>query len=133
MSECIFCKIVRGEAHSWKVYEDEAVLAFLDIHPVSAYHTLVIPKNHYQNIFDVPEQELGQVISIVRKVARLYEAKLGIHHIQIVNSSGIEAQQDVFHLHFHIVPRHRGDHQNIVRKTYPEMVENFGELLDRLS
>src|SRR5512143_1091231 len=104
MSDCIFCKIVSGEAKSWKVYEDEHVYAFLDIHPVNAYHTLVIPKQHYENIFDVPEAEFIQVMQVVRRLARLYSSRLGIQNVQIIHSSGAEAQQDVFHMHFHVVP-----------------------------
>jgi histidine triad (HIT) family protein len=76
MKDCIFCKIVRGEAHSWKVWENENVYAFLDIHPVSRYHTLVIPRQHYANMFDIPEREIREVIAGVRTVVKLYEEKL---------------------------------------------------------
>jgi histidine triad (HIT) family protein len=64
MEDCIFCKIVKGEANSWKVYENESVYAFLDINPVNEYHTLIIPKRHYENIFDTPEDELIKVMSV---------------------------------------------------------------------
>ncbi len=129
---CIFCKIAKGEAKSWKVYEDESVYAFLDINPVSEYHTLVIPKNHYENIFDVPEHELLKVMAVVRKLARLYRERLGINNVQIINSSGREAQQDVFHLHFHIVPRKAGDGQNVVWRTHPEWRARFDAMLERV-
>ncbi len=132
MDTCIFCKIVKGEAKSWKVYEDEGVYAFLDIHPVSEYHTLVIPKAHYENIFDVPEADLAQMMRAVRRLARLYADRLGIHNVQIINSSGREAQQDVFHLHFHIVPRRLGDGQDVRWTTHPEYVDRFEALLERL-
>jgi len=132
MSECIFCKIVKGEAKSWKVYEDESVLAFLDIHPANEYHTLVIPKNHYENIFDVPEQELVKVITAVKRLVDLYSDRLGINNVQITNSSGPEAQQDVFHVHFHIVPRKKGDGQNRVWKTHPEWTEKYDRMLERI-
>src|SRR5690625_2609163 len=111
MSDCIFCKIVKGEAKSWKVYEDEHAYAFLDINPVNEYHTLIIPKEHYENIFDISETELLNVMSVLKKVVTLYNEKLGIKNVQIINSSGLEAQQDVFHIHFHIVPRSKGDNQ----------------------
>jgi len=132
MNDCIFCKIVKGEAKSWKVYEDESVYAFLDIHPVNEYHTLVIPKNHYENIFDIPEQELNKVISVVKKIVVLYDDRLGINNVQIINSSGREAQQDVFHIHFHIVPRKKGDGQNVVWRTHPEWTEKFDQMLERI-
>ena len=132
MDDCIFCKIVRGEAKSWKVFENESVYAFLDIHPVNEYHTLVIPKLHYQNIFDVPEKELLEVMAVVRKLVLLYSSKLGIRNVQIINSSGHEAQQDVFHIHFHIVPRKTGDQQDVIWTTHPELTAKYDQLLERI-
>lgn len=132
MNSCIFCKIVKGEAKSWKVYETEDVYAFLDIHPASKYHTLVIPKKHYTNIFDIPEKELKAIISVVKKVSKLYEEKLGIHNIQIISNSGAEAQQEVFHLHFHIVPRKSGDGQNIRWITHPEWINDFDNMIEKI-
>ncbi|MEL6591905.1 MAG: HIT family protein [Bacteroidota bacterium] len=132
MEDCIFCKIVRGEAPSWKVMESEKAYAFLDINPVSRYHTLVIPKGHYQDIFDVPKDDLKAVMDLLHDVCQLYRDKLGIHNLQIVSSSGAEAQQDVFHLHFHIVPRRRGDGQNIRWRTHPEWRTDFDGMLEKL-
>lgn len=132
MQDCIFCKIVRGEAPSWKIFENEHVYAFLDINPVSKYHTLIIPKKHYTNIFDVADADLREVISVVGKLAKLYQEKLGIHNLQVVNSNGREGQQDVFHIHYHIVPRQLGDGQNIRWKTHPQWREEFDDLLKAL-
>ena len=132
MNDCIFCQIANGTAPAWKVHETEAAFAFLDIHPVNEYHTLVIPKTHYTNLFDVPEKVLIEVMLALKQVVDLYQEKLGIKHVQIVNSSGAAAQQDVFHLHFHIVPRYRGDGQDIRWSPHPAMRERFDELLARL-
>ncbi len=132
MEDCIFCKIVKGEAPSWKVFENEYVYAFLDINPVSRYHTLIIPKKHYENIFDVSDEDLREVISVVGKLAKWYKEKLGIHHLQVVNSNGREGQQDVFHLHYHIVPRKKGDGQNIRWKVHPEWRVDYDEMLKAL-
>lgn len=132
MEDCIFCKIAKGEAKSWKVYENEKVYAFLDIHPASEYHTLVIPKKHYKNIFDIPEAELNEITIVIKKVVDLYNKKLGIENVQIINSSGAEAQQDVFHVHFHIVPRRIGDGQDVKWTTHPEWQEKFDNLLDKI-
>jgi histidine triad (HIT) family protein len=132
MSDCIFCKIVRGQEKSWKVYENENVYAFLDIYPVNEYHTLVIPKNHYESIFDIPEEELQEVIAVVKKIVTLFDRKLGIKNVQIINSSGSEAQQHVFHIHFHIVPRKKGDNQDVKWRTHPEWVGKFDQLLENL-
>jgi histidine triad (HIT) family protein len=133
MQDCIFCQIVRGESPSWKVYEDEHTYAFLDIHPVNRYHTLVIPKIHYVNVFDTPKPVLAEMMQTVKKIVDLYYERLGINNVQIFNSSGKAAQQDVFHVHFHIVPRHLGDEQNVRWRTHPEWVAEYDEMLRHLS
>lgn len=133
MEDCIFCQIASGNAKSWKVYESDHAYAFLDIHPVNEYHTLVIPKRHYVNIFDIPTGELLHVISALKHVVDLYQERLGLANAQIINSSGAEAQQDVFHLHFHIVPRQKGDGQDVKWSPHPEMQERFDDLLAKLT
>jgi histidine triad (HIT) family protein len=132
MENCIFCKIAKGEIKSWKVYENDYVFAFFDINPVSEYHTLVVSKKHYENIFDIPENELLEIIKAVKIITTLYNQKLGIKNIQIVSNSGIEAQQEVFHIHFHIVPRQEGDSQNINWTHKIELRNNFDQLLEKL-
>lgn len=129
--DCIFCQIVAGKSPSWKIMETEKAFAFLDINPVSEYHTLVVPKDHYRNIFDTPASVLREVMDLVKVVTTLYRDKLGIQHVQIVNSNGHEAQQDVFHIHFHIVPRRLGDGQNIRWRTYPEWRSRFDTMVDK--
>lgn len=133
MEDCIFCQVASGNAKSWKVYETDHAYAFLDIHPVNEYHTLVIPKRHYVNIFDIPTEELLHVMSALKHVVDLYQARLGLANAQIVNSSGAEAQQDVFHLHFHIVPRQKDDGQDVKWSPHPEMRERFDDLLAKLT
>ena len=133
MDNCIFCKIVKGEAHSWKVWENDDVYAFLDINPASRYHTLIIPKRHYENIFDVPEHDLKEVIAVVRKIAKLYEEKLGIKNLQVINSNGREGQQDVFHIHYHIVPRKSGDGQDVKWTTHAEWRVDYDDMIAALS
>ena len=132
MNNCIFCEIVKGQAKSWKIYENESVYAFLDIQPANPYHTLVIPKNHYKNIYDIPEDDLKAVITVLKKITTLFQEKLGIHNVQIINSSGTEAQQDVFHFHFHILPRQSGDNQDIHWSTHPEWVDKFNLWVEKL-
>ena len=133
MDDCIFCKIIKGELPSYKVYEDEYTYALLDIFPVNEYHTLVIPKKHYVDMFDIPEDELVSIMKTVKKIADLYKTKLGINNIQIINNSGAEAQQIVFHIHFHIIPRYPGDDQNIILTKNPKLHENANELLQKLN
>ena len=132
MDDCIFCKIVRGEAPSWKVYEDDHAYAFLDIHPATKYHTLVIPKRHSINMFDVTEDDLLHVMAAVKRVIDLYRDKLGIENAQVINSSGAQAQQDVFHLHYHIVPRSADDGQDVQWTTHPQWQGKFDVWLKQL-
>ena len=132
MDNCIFCKIVKGEAGSWKVFEDEHTFAFLDINPATKYHTLIIPKKHYVNMFDIPAEELVHVIKTAKWVVDLYAEKLGIKNLQVINSSGAEAQQDIFHLHYHVVPRAIGDGQDVKWTTHKEWRESFDEMLAAL-
>lgn len=75
MNDCIFCRIVEGAAPSWKVYETASAYAFLDVNPVNEYHTLVIPKRHYTNVFDVPKDQLAEVIFALKHVVDLYYEK----------------------------------------------------------
>ena len=106
--DCVFCKIVKGEIPSKKVYEDGNVIAFLDINPLSEGHTLVIPKKHAENIFDVSEEELSKVMQVVKKISkkRLEEGAKGVN---ILQNNGKEAGQLVNHIHFHVVPRNGND------------------------
>lgn len=132
MKECIFCKIVRQEAPSWKVYEDELTYAFFDINPVNPYHTLVIPKAHFVNLFDTPPETAQAVMNTAKRVIDLYAARLGMQNFQLISCAGEAAQQDVFHLHVHIVPRQFGDGQDVVWQVHPEMRPQFDDLLARL-
>lgn len=107
-SECIFCKIVRKEAPASILYEDAKSLAFMDIHPVSEGHTLIIPKQHYVDIFDVPEETLAAVHMLAKKIAVAVKEAIKADGISIVQQSGKAAGQDIFHLHAHVIPRFQG-------------------------
>lgn len=131
--ECIFCEIAEGKAPAAKVYEDEFVLAFFTLGPVAEYHTLVIPKRHSENIFDIEPPDLQAVISAVQLVSQEYKRQLGLDAIQVINSNGAAGQQDVFHFHFHIVPRRDGDNQDVKWISDNSIVERFDELLQRIS
>jgi len=132
MNDCIFCQIIKREVPSWKVYETEHAYAFLDIHPATRYHTLVIPKKHYTNMLDISEEDLREVIVVVKKVTTLYQEKLGLKNIQYITNAGAEAQQDVFHFHMHIVPRQIGDGQDVRWTTHQEWRDKFDGMLEAL-
>jgi histidine triad (HIT) family protein len=132
IENCIFCKIANNQSLAAKVYEDDVVLAFLDAFPVSRYHTLVIPKQHYTNLFEIPSQELEKVVTATQKIARVYRDALNIDNIQLLNNCGSFAQQDVFHFHMHIIPRFPLDGNNISWQKHPEFQMDFPEILKQL-
>ena len=107
--DCIFCKIINGEIPAYKIYEDEKTLAFLDIADDFLGHTLVIPKKHCTNLFDADEETINAVFQTVQKVAKHYTEKCFFDGVNILNANGVCAEQSVFHLHIHIIPRRVGD------------------------
>lgn len=104
----IFAKILRGEIPCHKVYEDEHTLAFLDILPRSDGHTLIIPKQAARNILDVSAQNLAAVIATTQKIAQAAQKAFAADGITINQYSESAGGQEVFHLHFHVIPRHDG-------------------------
>lgn len=129
---CIFCAIVAGKIHAWKVLETETTLAFLDAHPVGKYHTLIIPKSHHSDIFTVPPAILADTMETVRQVSLLYQEKLGLENLHIFNNSGQLAQQSVFHLHFHILPRYPNDGNSFPRMNHQDLNDRFEEMIEAL-
>ena len=109
---CIFCKIIKGEIPSYKIYEDEYTYAFLDIAKDVDGHTLVVPKKHVVNVLDCDVETLNHVMNTIKKICNHYVENCGYEGCNIINASGKEAQQSVFHLHFHIIPRKKDDGVN---------------------
>ncbi len=109
MDECIFCKIIRGELPSYKVYEDEKTMAFLDINPVNAGHTLVVPKKHSHNIFDIAADDWAAMTETARILSIAIERALDANGVNIGMNNREHAGQVVDHPHLHIIPRFKGD------------------------
>ncbi|MCX6819480.1 MAG: HIT family protein [Candidatus Aenigmarchaeota archaeon] len=107
--ECIFCKIVRGEIPSKKIYEDHDVIAFLDINPANPGHCLVVPKKHSETISDTDDDVLVKAIVVTKKLATAVKEKLNADGVNIVQNNGRHAGQLVSHIHFHIIPRFPDD------------------------
>jgi histidine triad (HIT) family protein len=107
--DCIFCRMVAGQIPVAKVYEDEIVLAFLDIGPISDGHTLVIPKQHFEKLHDCPTELLGQVASRLGRIAGAVAAAMNADGYNLLCNNGRAAGQLIEHLHFHIVARNVGD------------------------
>jgi len=106
---CVFCKIAAGQIPCFKVYEDDVVLAFLDIGPIVRGHTLVIPKAHHATVMEIPPELLGAVNQRIPKIAKAVLAEVGVSACHVLVNNGAEAMQSVHHLHYHIIPRTPGD------------------------
>ena len=105
MSETIFSKIIRGEIPCHRVYEDDAVLAFLDVNPLSKGHTLVIPKEAAPTLDKLSEESAAALGRVLPKVARAVMASTGATSFNVLQNNGADAHQAVFHVHFHIIPK----------------------------
>lgn len=104
MKGCVFCRIVKGEEKSWKIYEDDKCVAFLDAFPVTEGHTLIVTKQHYEDIFDLNEELFLHLFKIGRKIAEAMKKGLGADFVNIIIAPGV-----IKHAFIHIVPRYDYD------------------------
>ncbi|WP_069807684.1 HIT family protein [Vulcanisaeta thermophila] len=102
--DCVFCRIINREEDAYVVYEDEYVIAILDKYPVSRGHTLVMPKRHYRDLMEIPNDELCRVITVTKLIATAVKEGLGAPGVRVVQNNGSEAGQVIFHIHFHVIP-----------------------------
>lgn len=109
MNDCIYCKIIAGELPSQKVYEDDIVVAFLDINPVNHGHTLVVPKEHFANLYETPDKILCHMMEVIKKLSITIKSAMGADGINLEMNNDPIAGQVIFHTHIHIVPRLEGD------------------------
>ncbi|MBW1889563.1 MAG: HIT family protein [Deltaproteobacteria bacterium] len=105
MDDCIFCKIVKGEVPSFKVYEDDRVYAFADINPISEGHTLIIPKAHAENLGEISDEDLVAIHRVSKKMYHAMQKTLGAGGIALVQANGRAVNQVVMHYHLHLIPR----------------------------
>lgn len=110
---CIFCKIANGEIPSKTIYEDEEFRVILDLGPAAKGHALILPKNHYADLYELPEETASQVMLLAKKMATQMTEKLHCDGFNLVQNNGETAGQTVFHFHMHLIPRYEGDGQRI--------------------
>ena len=108
-AECLFCKMVAGQIPVTKIYENDDILAFLDIGPISDGHTLIIPKRHYEKLDECPPELLAKVASLLGKIAKAVYTAMKPDGYNVLCNNGRAAGQVIEHLHFHIIPRRTGD------------------------
>lgn len=106
MNNCIFCKIVNGELPAAKVFENDDVIAFLDLSQITKGHTLVIPKRHQENIYEMTPEIAGKLFEAVPKISRALQTTFKPQGLNILNNNGVFAGQAVFHFHLHLIPRY---------------------------
>jgi histidine triad (HIT) family protein len=125
VSDCIFCSIVQGNIPSTKVFENEHVLAFLDISQVTKGHTLVIPKIHKENIYELTPEIASRLFESVPQIAKAINQELKPIGLNVLNNNGEAAGQSVFHYHMHLIPRYgEGDGFGAVWKTHTSEYTN---------
>lgn len=124
MENCIFCKIANGEIPSNTIYEDDNFRVILDNGPATKGHALVLPKQHYENLFELPEDVAAGAMKVAKKVAATMKEKLSCDGLNLIQNNGECAGQSVMHFHLHVIPRYRNDGQHMLWKpTQPSAEE----------
>lgn len=111
--DCIFCKIADGEIPSKTLYEDEQFRVILDLAPATKGHALVMPKEHYANLYEIPQEEAAGVMKLAKTMAEKMTEKLGAVGFNLLQNNGEAAGQSVMHFHMHLIPRYHGDGQQL--------------------
>lgn len=112
-TNCIFCKIANGEIPSKTLYEDDNFRVILDLGPATKGHALILPKEHYANLYELPEETAGEVMKLAKRMADIMKERLGCEGLNLVQNNGDLAGQTVFHFHMHMIPRYQADGQKI--------------------
>ena len=132
--ECIFCNIVNKKSEAEIIFEDENILAFLDIQPINYGHALIVPKKHYDNILTVPSDEIAEIMKATQFIAGAVKRGVNADGFNIISNNGDSAGQTVYHFHFHIIPRFTEDFSFKPRtKNYSSGALNeFGDIIRSL-
>lgn len=131
MNSCVFCQTINKQIPAWIVCENKKVICFLPKEPEVYGHTLVAPKQHYADLYDIPEDILCELIKVVKKLTLAYKEKINATGMNLMHASGVDGQQSVFHFHIHLLPRFKNDKVD----TWPDLPRikiNKDELLEKL-
>ncbi|MGC9221656.1 MAG: HIT family protein [Solirubrobacteraceae bacterium] len=130
--DCIFCMIVAGQVPAVIIDEDERTLAFMDIAPATSGHSLVIPKHHASDLWEIEPAELAAVTAAAQRVALRMRDRLGADGVNLINSCRAQAWQTVFHFHIHVIPRYSGDPLRMPWHPQPVDLQEIQEVAQRL-
>ncbi|MGW0803357.1 HIT family protein [Nonomuraea sp. NPDC002799] len=133
MDECVFCQIVAGRASAYRVTEDDHAVAFLDIAPATPGHTLIVPRGHARDLWELSEDACAQVARLVHRVSALLRAALAPDGLSVTHATGEAAGQEVFHFHAHVVPRWQGDDARMMWRSRRASPEELQEMLARIT
>lgn len=131
--DCIFCKIAKGEIPSATLYEDEDFRVMLDIGPASLGHALILPKQHYANIYELPDELAAKVFVLAKKTARALQKGLHLEGLNVLQNNGTLAGQTVFHFHMHLIPRYQGDELGLSWKPGELKDEERNALIEKVA
>ncbi len=130
--DCIFCKLANGVIPTNTIYEDDSFRVILDLGPATKGHALILPKNHFANIYEIPEDVAGDVMKLAKKMATHMTEKLNCDGFNLVQNNGEAAGQTVFHFHYHLIPRYKDDNQHILWEPTSPSAEELEELKNLL-
>ena len=131
-ADCIFCKIANGEIPSRTIYEDEQFRVILDLGPAAKGHALVLPKEHFANIFELPEDWCAKAFCVAKKIAAQMSEKLGCDGFNLLQNNGVEAGQTVFHFHIHLIPRYKDGKELIGWEAQSPSPEELDAVRDQI-
>lgn len=132
MEDCIFCKIIKGEIPSFRVYEDGDVMAMMDINPASPGHTLILPKKHVKDLSEADEALAGKLLMTAKEIGLRQMETLGADGFNVVQNNGRAAGQTVFHLHVHVIPRYAHGPEMVIWEPTAPTREQLSEIYERL-
>lgn len=131
MKNCVFCKIAKGEIPSATLYEDEEFRVILDLGPANKGHALILPKAHYENLYDLPDEMAAHAMILAKKIATKMKGILNCDGYNLVQNNGEAAGQTVFHFHMHLIPRYTDDHAGITWTPGTLTSEDRDEILEK--
>ena len=132
-NNCIFCKIANGDIPSRTIYENDLFRVILDNGPATDGHALVLPKDHYANLFEIPADTAAEAMKTAQTVAAMLKEKLHADGLNLVQNNGETAGQTVHHFHMHIIPRYKGDGQNILWRPNSPSGEELDDILKKIT
>ena len=131
--DCIFCKLANGVIPTNSIYEDDDFNVILDMGPATKGHALILPKEHYANLYEIPEETAGKVMILAKRLATKMTERLGADGFNLVQNNNECAGQTVFHFHFHLIPRYENDGQHILWNPTKPSAEELAEVKDILT